>query len=487
MTDLSAFAPVPAAWLEALLDLRARLGAQAVLLGDEVPARNHSDWSLQPPVAPLALARPSDTAGVAEVLKVCHACGIAVVPQGGLTGLSGGAHPTPHVLVLSLERLVGIEEVDADNATLTVRAGTPLAQIHETAQAAGLVFALDLGARGSCTIGGNLATNAGGNRVIRYGMARDLVLGIEVVLADGTVVNGLRKMIKNNAGYDLRHLFMGSEGTLGVITRAVLRLHPQPACVATALCALPDFAAVVALLGQARRGLGPMLSAFEVMWPDYWQAATQRVGLRSPLLGAHGAYVLIELEGADAQADLSRFECWLEAQLEAGHIVDAALAQSRADTQDFWALRDACGEFPQRIGAHVSYDIGLPVSAMADFVRDCKAALSAHITGCESVFYGHIGDGNLHIDAWVPGLVEGEQPKQAMDEIVYALVQQCAGSVSAEHGIGTTKLQRLHLSRNPQEMMLMRRLKQALDPLGMMNPGKVLAVDAAAPELSAFQ
>lgn len=467
----------PAAWQEALQGLRSRLGAQAVLLGDEVPVRNHADWSLQPPVAPLALARPSDTEGVAQVLSVCHACGIAVVPQGGLTGLSGGAHPTPDALVLSLERLVGIEEVDADNATLTVRAGTPLAQIQEAAQAAGLMFALDLGARGSCSIGGNLATNAGGSRVIRYGMARDLVLGLEVVLADGTVVNGLRKMIKNNAGYDLRHLFMGSEGTLGVITRAVLRLHPQPACVATVLCALPDFPALVALLGHARRALGPALSAFEVMWPDYWEAATRRVGLRSPLTGVHGAYALIELEGADAQTDPARFEHWLGEQLEAGRLTDAALAQSRADAQDFWALRHACAEFPQVIGAHLSYDVGLPLGAMAAFVSDCKARLAAQVEGCESVFYGHIGDGNLHIDAWVPGLPTGRQPKQAMDQVVYSLVQHYAGSVSAEHGIGTTKRAWLHLSRSPQEMMLMRRLKQALDPRGVMNPGKVLAID----------
>lgn len=479
MTEVSAPTSVPSEWLDALLALRAQLGEQAMLLGDEVPVRNHSDWSLQPPVAPLALARPSDTEGVAEVLKVCDALGIAVVPQGGLTGLSGGAHPTPHALVLSLERLVGIEEVDVGNATLTVRAGTPLAQIQQAAQEAGLVFALDLGARGSCSIGGNLATNAGGNRVIRYGMARDLVLGLEVVLADGTVVNGLRKMIKNNAGYDLRHLFIGSEGTLGVITRAVLRLHPQPACVATALCALPNFDAVVALLGQARQGLGPALSAFEVMWPDYWEAATQRVGLRSPFAGEHGVYVLIELEGSDAQTDPIRFEQWLGEQLQADCISDAALAQSRADAQDFWALRDACGEFPQVIGAHISYDIGLPVSAMAEFVSKCKARLSAHISGCEIVFYGHIGDGNLHIDAWVSGLPEGQQPKHVMDEVVYSLVQQYAGSVSAEHGIGTTKLEWLHLSRSPQEMMLMRRLKKALDPHGVMNPGKVLAMDAA--------
>lgn len=470
---------VPVAWLHALQTLRAQLGPQVVLLGPEVPARNHRDWSLQPPVAPLALARPADTAGVAMVLKTCHAVGLPVVPQGGLTGLSGGAHPIAHALALSLERMTGIEELDAANATLTVRAGTPLQQVQEAAEQTGLMFALDLGARGSCSIGGNLATNAGGTRVIRYGMARDLVLGLEVVLADGTVVNGLRKMIKDNAGFDLRHLFIGSEGALGVITRAVLRLHPRPACVATALCALPDFDAVTGLLQQARQGLGAALSAFEIMWPDYWQMATAKLGLRSPFGSSHGVYALIEMQGTDAQADDERFEHWLGEQLTAGRVADAALAQSQADAQDFWALRDACAEFPLVIGAHLSYDVGLPLQAMASFVQTCKRTLQERVPGCESVFYGHVGDGNLHIDAWVPGLPEGKQPKDVMDQTVYGLVQQHGGSVSAEHGIGTTKREWLHLSRSPQELMLMRCLKQALDPTHILNPGKVLLMEGA--------
>lgn len=473
MTNQSEPFAMPTAWRQGLNALRRELGAQALLLGQEVPVRNHSDWSLQPPVAPLALARPSDTLGVALVLQQCHAIGLPVVPQGGLTGLSGGAQPTADALVLSLERLVGIEEIDAANATLTVRAGTPLEQVQQVAKQAGLMFPLDLGARGSCSIGGNLATNAGGNRVIRYGMARDLVLGLEVVLADGTVVNGLRKMIKNNAGYDLRHLFIGSEGTLGVITRAVLRLVPQPACVATALCALPDFGALVNLLTRARQSLGPMLSAFEVMWPDYWQAATERVGQRSPLTGEHGIYALIEIEGSSA-ADAQRFEHWLSEQIEMGYIADAALAQSQSDAQDFWSLRDACAEFPRVIGEHVSYDIGLPLNAMEDFVQTCKAALIGQIPGCESVCYGHIGDGNLHIDVWVSDCPGTRQPKKAMDEVVYALVHKYEGSISAEHGVGTIKRDWLHLARNPEELILMHKLKFALDPRNILNPGKVL-------------
>lgn len=477
MNALSEPTAAPASWLNALQSLRGQLGEQAVLLGHDVPERNQRDWSLQPPVAPLALARPSDTAGVSAVLKTCHALGIPIVPQGGLTGLSGGAHPTSNALVLSLERLTGIEELDAANATMTVRAGTPLQQVQEAAAQADLMFALDLGSRGSCSIGGNLATNAGGTRVIRYGMARDLVLGLEVVLADGTVVNGLRKMIKDNAGFDLRHLFIGSEGALGVITRAVLRLHPRPACVCTAVCALPDFQAVTDVLQKARQGLGAGLSAFEIMWPDYWRAATEKVGLRSPMDDEHGVYALIEMQGTDADADAKRFESWLGEQLQIGSITDAALAQSQSDAQDFWALRDACAEFPVVIGAHLSYDVGLPLQAMSSFVRECKRALSERVPGCESVYYGHVGDGNLHIDAWVPGLPEGQQPKGEMDQVVYGLVQQHRGSVSAEHGIGTTKREWLHLSRSPQELFLMRALKKALDPNNILNPGKVLNMD----------
>ena len=465
---------VPAEWMQGLLALRARLGPQTILFAEEVSQRHHNDWSLQPPVPPCAVARPATPVQLSQILQTCHALNIPVVPQGGLTGLSGGARPSLLSLALSMERMVGVEEIDTDNATMTVWAGTPLETIQKAAQAAGFVFALDMGSRGSCSIGGNLATNAGGNRVIRYGMARDLVLGMEVVLADGTVVSGLHKMVKNNAGYDLKHVFMGSEGTLGVITRAVLRLHPQPSCVCTALCALPDVPSAVALLRSARLGLGPLLSAFEVMWPDYWHVATREVGLRSPLCGEHGAYALIELEGTDANVDPVRFEAWLQSQLELGLITDATLAQSLSETQSLWALRDACGEFPSAIGAHIAYDVGLPIAQMAAFVSACKEDLRQNIAGCQSVFYGHIGDGNLHVDVWVPGLKEGYQPKEAMDRVVYAQVQKHHGSVSAEHGIGSMKLAWLPHSRSTEELELMRLFKQTLDPKGILNPGKVL-------------
>ena len=462
--------------LATLEGLREQLGAAAVLIGADVPDRNGNDWSTQAPQRPLAVVRPVDAAGVSAALKACRAACLPVVPQGGLTGLCGGARPEPGWVAISLERLVGVEEIDPDACTMTVRAGTPLEVVQRAAADAGLYFALDLGARGSCTIGGNLSTNAGGNRVIRYGMARELVLGLEWVLPDGTVVTSLNKMLKNNAGYDLKHLFIGSEGTLGIITRIVLRLHSQPGCTLSALCALPDYDSVKRLLGEARRGLGPLLSAFEVMWPDYWQVVTERVRVRTPLAAGHGHghYVLVEAQGTDAAIDGPRFQRWLETQMENGLLADAAVAQTLADTQAFWGVRDACAEFFQALGPHISYDVGLAVRDMHAFATACKAALAAALPGCDSVYYGHIGDGNLHLVAWVPGRSVEEQPKTRMDEVVYGLVRDFKGSISAEHGIGTMKKRYLGHARTPEEITLMRTLKAALDPLGLLNPGKVI-------------
>ena len=296
---------------EALSRLQRKLGAQAVLLGADVPVRNGNDWSASLPQAPLAVVRPIDASGVSEAVLACRKAGLCYVPQGGLTGLCRGASPEAGWVGISLERMTGIEEIDPASATMTVRAGTSLETIQKAADERGMFFPLDLGSRGSCAIGGNLSTNAGGNRVIRYGMTRELVLGLEVVLPDGTVMTSLNKLIKNNAGYDLKHLFIGSEGTLGIITRAVLKLYPKPRSTMAALCAVPDYAAVLALLNAARSGLGPLLSAFEVMWPDYWDVITNRAGVRSPVGTGHGLYVLVEAQGTDEATDAPRFEAWL--------------------------------------------------------------------------------------------------------------------------------------------------------------------------------
>ena len=459
---------------EALSQLQRKLGAQAVLLGDDVPARNGNDWSASLPQTPLAVVRPIDAAGVSDAVLACRKAGLCYVPQGGLTGLCRGAAPEAGWVAISLERMVGIEEIDPASATMTVRAGTSLETIQKAADERGLFFPLDLGSRGSCAIGGNLSTNAGGNRVIRYGMTRELVLGLEVVLPDGTIMTSLNKLIKNNAGYDLKHLFIGSEGTLGIITRVVLKLFPKPRSTMAALCAVPDYAAVLALLNEARSGLGPLLSAFEVMWPDYWDVITTRAGVRSPVGTGHGLYVLVEAQGTDEATDAPRFEAWLADLLERGMLSDAAVSQSVAQTRAFWAVRDICSEFGQVLGPHIPYDLGLAVAGMDEFVRRCKAALASGIPGCDSVYYGHIGDGNLHLVSWVPGLPVDQQPKEEMDRIVYGLVREMGGSVSAEHGIGTLKKKWLGHARSEAEIALMRTLKAALDPDGLLNPGKVI-------------
>ncbi|BCM83917.1 oxidoreductase [Methylobacterium indicum] len=462
--------------------LVAELGEKTVLAGADRPARNASDWSTLGPQAPLAVVRPATTEAVAAAMRICAAHGVPVVPQGGLTGLCGGARPLPGSVALSLERMTGIEAIDPASATMTVRAGTPLQAVQEAADAAGFLIPLDLGARGSCAIGGNASTNAGGNRVIRYGMTREMILGLEVVLPDGSIVTNLNRMIKNNAGYDLKHLFIGSEGTLGIITRLVLRLFPKPACTFAALCALPDYESVVGLLAAARRGLGPMLSAFEVMWPDYWDTIHAMPGMRVPLAPGHAVYCLIEAQGTDETFDAPRFEAWLERQAEAGLLSDAVLSRSLSDVKTFWGVRDACSEFPQVLGPHEPFDIGLPVAAMDDYVRACKAALDRRLPGITALFYGHIGDGNLHIVAGLKGA--SPQPKDAIQEVVYDLVREFGGTVSAEHGIGLTKKPWLGHVRSDAEIALMRRVKAALDPAGLLNPGKVLATEVLATEVS---
>lgn len=456
--------------------LRAALGPGAVFVGDEVPERNRNDYSGLAPSTPLALLRPADTDGVAAALRICHQHGIAVVPQGGLTGLCGGARAESDQVALSLERLVGVEEIDSASATMTVCAGTPLEAVQQAADAAGYFCPLDLGARGSCAIGGNLSTNAGGNRVIRYGMARDMVLGLEAVLADGTVVTSLNKMMKNNAGFDLKHLFLGSEGTLGVITRAVLRLYPKPASSMVALFALEDYESALALLAAARRDLGPLLSAFEAMWPDYWDVVTQGVAtVRDPFAGdgaRYGMHVLVEALGTDEAIDAPRFEAWMEKLLEAGVVRNAAVAQSVADQRAFWHVRDAVGELHRLWPRHLAFDIGLPIGAMDGYARRCKAMLAERVPGCRSVFYGHIGDGNVHIVTHLDGVAE--QPHDSVEEIVYGLVREHGGTVSAEHGIGTLKRRWLAHARSPEQIALMRTLKAALDPKNLLNPGKVV-------------
>ncbi|WMS45010.1 FAD-binding oxidoreductase [Acuticoccus sp. MNP-M23] len=445
--------------------------------GDAIPARNNADWSSLSPQPPAILVRPTSTEDVAHVLRICSEAGMPVVPQGGLTGVSGGARPVAGCVALSMERFVGVENIDEAASTMTVRAGTPLEVVQKAAAERGLYFPLDLGARGSCAIGGNVSTNAGGNRVIRYGMTRDLVLGMEVVLPDGTVLTNLNKMLKNNTGYDLRQIFVGAEGTLGVVTRLVLRLFPQPVSTLAAVCGVADYGRVLALLAGARKRLGPSLSAFEVMWADYWEVAARRVpNVRDPLEGDHPFHVLVELQGSDEDIDGQRFQSWIEAEFEAGTVTDAALSQSLADVAAFWGSRDAASEFIQVLGPHLSFDISLSVGDMDAYAAACRDRLAARIDGCQAMFYGHIADGNMHIIAWVPGAPK--QPDTEVYDVIYGLVREYGGSVSAEHGIGLTKKNYLSYSRSEPELALMRTIKRALDPGNIMNPGKVFDMPA---------
>jgi len=457
----------------AVIALREALGADVVSLPHEFAGRKNSDSSRMPCEEPLALIRPRNTDHVATALRICHEHGQAVVTQGGLTGLAGGATFLGGEVALSLELMNGVESIDAVSASMTVLSGTPLQIVQEAADAAGFMFPLDLGARGSCTIGGNLATNAGGNRVIKYGMMRDQVLDMEAVLADGSIVGGLRKMIKNNTGYDLRNLLIGSEGTLAVITRAVLRLRPKPRAVSTAWCGLPNYDAVTTLLRRAQESLPAGVSAFEVMWPGYYDFVLSRLPeLRAPLEGKHAFYVLLESSGADPERQADAFEDFLSGMLEAGLISDAALASSESDAAAFWAIRDAPGEYQRLIPGRVSFDVSFSIADVGVAAHRCEQQLRKHWPNATILIYGHLGDGNLHIVVQEPDWPRDTAPK--VQAVVYGVTGEMGGSVSAEHGIGTKKLKVLALSRTPAELAAMRAIKAALDPLNILNPEKLL-------------
>jgi FAD/FMN-containing dehydrogenase len=442
------------------------------MLPDQFGSRQVVDWSGLPGATPRAIIRPRNTDEVAAALRVCHLYHQPVVTQGGLTGLVGGANLRDGDVALSLERMNRIVEIDRTSGTMTVEAGTPLQVVQEAALDAGLYFPLDLGARGSCTIGGNLATNAGGNRVIKYGMMRDQVLGLEAVLASGEVVGALHKMIKNNSGYDLRNLLIGSEGTLGVITRAVLRLRPRPRTVATAWCALPSYGAVTKLLEESQAGLAAGVSAFEVMWAGYYDAVLGNLPhLRAPVKERYPFYVLLESVGGDPVRHAQAFEEFLERMLDAGVISDAALAASEADTFAFWAIRDAPGEYPKFIPNHAAYDVSFSISDVGNVAERCDIRLRERWPQALVMIYGHLGDGNLHIVVDVPGA--GKSLHGEIDDVIYAVTREFHGSVSAEHGIGTKKKAYLEFTRSDADVAAMRAVKAALDPRGILNPGKI--------------
>ena len=451
--------------------LRARLGEAAVLAGDAVSQRYRVDFSHENACAPRAVLRPASTDEVAAILRECHGARQRVVIQGGLTGLAGGATPQADEIAISLERLTGIEQIDRAAQTMTVRAGTPLQAVQQAAADAGYLFPLDLGARGSCTIGGNIATNAGGNQVIRFGMMRNLVLGLEAVLADGSVVSSMNKMLKNNAGYDLKQLFIGTEGTLGVVTRAVLRLWPKLPSKVTALCALRGFDEAVKLLHTLQARLGGSLSAFEAMWAAYFHYVLEHMpALRSPFSERHALYALVEVEGTEHAGDIARLEGVLAESLESGVVVDAVLAQSAREAKSLWAIRDGIGDVTPTLQPLLAFDVSVTIDAMPAFLATVDAAFARFPDPVTNLVFGHIGDSNLHLAV----TTHHARDLERLCDAVYEAVGAHGGSISAEHGVGTLRREYLHHSRSAAEIDLMRRLKAALDPHGILNAQRVL-------------
>ena len=449
------------------------LDAGGILRGEDVSARGVHLWNDES-IQARAILRPTSTEQVAAILEICNEANQTVVVHGGLTGLVHSTDTVASDLIVSLERMNKIEEIDEIGRTMTVQAGVPLQLVQEAADQAGLMFPVDLGARGSCQIGGNVATNAGGNRVIRFGMMRENVLGIEAVLADGCIVSSMNTMIKNNAGYDLKQLFIGSEGTLGVITRLVLRLREAISEPETAFVAFDNFDQVTGFLKYIDRALGGTLSAFEVMWQDYYELVTTAPATnRPPLAANHRLYALIE--SLASVAGRQHFETALMKAMEEGLITDGAVAQSASDSAAMWAIRDDV-EQCFRYGPPQIFDVSIAIRHIGDYVDEVRRRLLDRWPDHYCYTFGHVGDGNIHFSITVPGA--DEKTQRAVEGCVYEPLRPHGGSVSAEHGIGLEKRDYLSISRSETEIALMRRLKQSLDPKGILNPGKIFASEA---------
>ncbi len=457
--------------------LRGIVGASRVLTQADDVAPFCTDWRGRYTGNARCVVLPGSTEEVAAVVGACADAGASVVPQGGNTGLCGGATPIGGEVVVVLTRLNRIRAIDPDNNSITVEAGCTLHAVQEAASEVDRLFPLSLAAEGSATIGGNLSTNAGGVQVLRYGNARELCLGLEVVLADGRVWNGLRGLRKDNTGYDLKQLFIGAEGSLGLITAATLKLFPRPRARATAWVAVPDPAAAVALLGRLRDVAGDNVTAFEIVGRPALELVLKHIpGARDPLAGKPEWQVLVELSGA--RADLAAtLESALEAAAEAAVIADAVVASSETQTAALWALRENVSEAQKIEGVSIKHDIAVPVSRIAEFIARADAALCAAFPAVRIVCFGHIGDGNLHYNqskADAESNAEFIARTGAVNRVVHDLVHELGGSISAEHGLGQLKREEILRYKSDTEMELMRAVKQALDPRGRMNPGKLL-------------
>ena len=442
-----------------------------LVTADDISEKYSADWSGADPCKPAALLKPKSTDELSQIMALCHEYNQPVVVQGGLTGLAGGATPQAAEFAISLERMAGIEAIDPRAMTLTAHAGTPLQVLQDAAAEHNLFMPLDLGARGSCHIGGNVATNAGGTEVIRYGMTRAMVLGLEAVLADGTVINAMNKMVKNNSGYDLKHLFIGSEGTLGIVTRVVIQLQPQALSSHTALCALKDYDSVTQLLATLKHELGAGLTGFELMWDNYFNKVLEvESDLQNPFVEPHPFYLLVEYKDNDALSGGERFESVLFAQLEAGLLTDSLIAQSHQDAEKFWQIRDGIGELFKVLGPVSNQDVSLPIADIGVFAADLEQRLKQKYSNIGVLLFGHIGDNNLHVCAYTGR----EEDKIAINRDIMLMIGEYSGAITAEHGVGVIKRDFLDQSRTDSEIALMKTIKLAMDPKGILNPNRVI-------------
>jgi D-lactate dehydrogenase (cytochrome) len=468
--------------MSALLDgIRDIVGPAGLIAEPQDIASYATDWRRRYLGRPLAVVKPASTAEVAQVVRACAGARTAIVPQGGNTGLCGAATPdaSGSQIVLNLSRMNRIRDIDARNNTMTVEAGCVLVALQRAAEGAGRLFPLSLAAEGSCEIGGNLSTNAGGTAVLRYGNARELALGLEVVLPSGEIWDGLRGLRKDNTGYDLKQLFIGAEGTLGVITAAVLKLFPVLRSRAVAVAALEDPANALALLDHAQDACGERLTAFE-LFSDFCLALVLKhfKQTAAPFRARHPQYALLELSDTQPGESVRALaEDTLEKALEQGLILDAAVAQSEAQAQAFWALREFISEAQGHEGPNIKHDVSIPISRIADFISATDAELARARPGVRMVTFGHLGDGNVHYNVAPPAGLAAEafmRESAAINRVVHDSVARFGGSISAEHGLGQAKREEILRYKSPLEIELMRSIKRTLDPLGIMNPGKVL-------------
>ena len=469
--------------MSALKQLEQIVGATQVLTG-EAMTPYLIDWRGRYRGQALAVVRPGSTEEVAQVMRLCAEQKIPVVPSGGNTGMCGGATPdeTGLALVVCLSRLNRVRALDTDNDTITVEAGCILQSVQEAARAAGRLFPLSLAAEGSCTIGGNLSTNAGGTQVLRYGNTRELALGLEVVTPQGEIWHGLRGLRKDNTGYDLRDLYIGSEGTLGIITAATMKLYPMPVAQRIAMLALNSLEDAIAVLSRARAGFGASLTGFEVMMGSALKAVVrlypqQRLPFEGPSAEAPWFAILELSDSESAEHAQSRFETVLGAAIEEGLVIDAAIAENIAQSKAIWHLRESIPLAEAELGKSIKHDVSIPISLIGTFVKTTNAALQEKFPGIQHIVFGHLGDGNLHYNvARAPE--QSEQALLATQYEVYQLVHDSvhahSGSISAEHGVGQLKRDELTRYKSELELRLMKQIKHALDPHGLMNPGKVL-------------